>query len=475
MRRWLVPVAIAVVVILAGGTIALRAAPAQPSVRTIVLGGYPIGVVADDPAGLVLVFDGASLHAIDAHSGAVRYVTTSVGAFLAIDRRAQRVLFNSCCAAGGTRLDLTLADARSGRIVSRRSLPAGSIRAAVDQYTGRAFILYTNGVTSSGQVMVLDTRDGRLLRRQKVGLFPDSIGVDERSGHVFVTAFVPNWYAYMLDARDGRLLRRVWLDSAAGAAPGAIIVDARMSHAFVITPANTSVSVLDTRTGQRVRTTTAGTGPLTMAADSVTGRLFVSSATDGVVRVLDARTGRLLRSILVGRQPGMPVVSLRGGRVFVADTGSDTVSVLDAHNGTLIRTVPVGANPDSIAVDDRSGRAYVVARGASDRAGNPASGGRVSVLDAHSGRVLRSVSVGINPNGIVVDEPAGRVFVVNGGGSMPLPDRWGWVPAWLRQRVPALASRQPSSCLIFTPNGPPTPSASCRTEPGSVSVFDALN
>ncbi|HTD77687.1 MAG TPA: YncE family protein, partial [Chloroflexota bacterium] len=52
-------------------------------------------------------------------------------------------------------------------------------------------------------------------------------------------------------------------------------------------------------------------------------------------------------------------VDERRGRVFVANTRSDSVSVLDAGSGALLRTVVVGAGPSAAAVDERIGKVFV--------------------------------------------------------------------------------------------------------------------
>jgi len=64
--------------------------------------------------------------------------------------------------------------------------------------------------------------------------------------------------------------------------------------------------------------------------------------------------------------------------------------------------------------------------------------------------------VGVDPAVMRVDERTGRVFVLNKGGEVPVLDRWGWVPGWLRSNVPFL----------------PQHTAQTRRIPGSVSVLD---
>jgi YVTN family beta-propeller protein len=75
----------------------------------------------------------------------------------------------------------------------------------------------------------------------------------------------------------------------------------------------------------------------------------------------------------------------------------------------------------------------------------PMGSGSVSVLDARSGRLLRTIPVGVAPSAIAVDERAGRAFILNSGGTWEDkggPDTWRWVPAWIRHHLPFLQQQK---------------------------------
>ena len=54
---------------------------------------------------------------------------------------------------------------------------------------------------------------------------------------------------------------------------------------------------------------------------------------------------RVTRTIPVGGQPGAVAVDPAARTVYVANAGDGTVSVLDAATGTVTRTIPVGYSP----------------------------------------------------------------------------------------------------------------------------------
>jgi hypothetical protein len=80
----------------------------------------------------------------------------------------------------------------------------------------------------------------------------------------------------------------------------------------------------------------------------------------------------------------------------------------------------------------------------------------VSILDARTGALLRTLPVGVAANGMAVDERNGRVCVINGPSYVIVPDSWAWLPAWLRRRLPFL----------------PPPERHSRPVPGGVTMID---
>ena len=97
-----------------------------------------------------------------------------------------------------------------------------------------------------------------------------------------------------------------------------------------------------------------------------------------------------------------------------------------------MRRVALGGSPGRVAVDERAGRVVVLT------GGWPGTINHVSILDARTGAILRTLPVGVAANGMAVDEQNGHVFVINGPGFVILPDSWAWLPAWLRRRLPFL-------------------------------------
>lgn len=305
---------------------------------------------------------------------------------------------------------------------------------AVALHTGRTFVA-TSGDLIRGQfpvltVRVLDTVTGALLRTVPVAsgraVTSVAMAVDVHTGHVFVvyTGTPGARLVSMLDARSGGLLRQTALPHrsplSVGAGigmsllPAAIAVDARIGRVFVTNPASDTVNVLDTHSGALLRTLALGPAPTALAVDAPAGHVFVATGLDRTVRMLDAASGRVLRTVRLGFYPNAVVVDAGTGRAFVTTrntmdsrghpTGTGRVALLDARSGRLLRTTPVAGTLAGIAVAERADHVFVLSA-------TGAGQGIISMLDAASGRVLYTTPLGRYPQGVTVVERTGRVVV----------------------------------------------------------------
>jgi YVTN family beta-propeller protein len=78
---------------------------------------------------------------------------------------------------------------------------------------------------------------------------------------------------------------------------------------------------------------------------------------------------------------------LAGGRAFVTDQYGGTVTVFDASSLAVLKTIPVGEYPEGIAAS-RDGRRVYVANWFSDT---------LSIIDAETLAVVGTAAVGAGP------------------------------------------------------------------------------
>jgi DNA-binding beta-propeller fold protein YncE len=189
---------------------------------------------------------------------------------------------------------------------------------------------------------------------------------------------------------------------------------------LLVVAATRGLAIRPTPTGPLVWTTALDGFPQSIVVDAQTHRAFITTMPLGVgagsarMSVLDTDTGAVLRRMVIGGNGYAPaVVDERAGRVVVAASVqvrsgpgiAGIVRVLDAHSGGLVRAVTVGLFPQAVAVDEQMGRAFVTSLGF-------AGAGLLGVLDTRTGRLLRTVNVGMDPHDqILVDTRRERVFV----------------------------------------------------------------
>ncbi len=167
------------------------------------------------------------------------------------------------------------------------------------------------------------------------------------------------------------------------------------------------------------------------AIDLVTGRLFIAGqdhvAPDengmitpddtGTVSTVDLATRRLIRTVRIGWGPSDIAVAAWAGHVFVANSWlkdkyinspRGTVSMIDARSGRLLRTITVADTPIAIQADPVTGRIFVLS----------GMDGGISMLDARTGRVIGTIDAGshsylvFTPTGLALDSKSGHGFAV---------------------------------------------------------------
>lgn len=457
--RWTRAVAVVVLLGLSGLT-ALRHGATTPPVRTVILSQRPRAVALDTQTGLTFV---ATAGAGAREPGQVSLLATATGVLLrtvsvgldptalAVDERAGRVLVVNHQSGS-----VSVLDARSGRRIA--TVPVGLLprAVAVDERRGCALI-----VSDVGRVSLLDTRRATVLRAVAVGLSAWDVAVDEGSGHAVVVgtrldrAGQLRGSVSLLDVATGRVLYQV----AVGLLPRSVVLDTWRGRAVVFNADNPSMGVLDTRRGLLLRTIHLSPPPAAAGVDEPSGRVFVLSDAAASLRVLAATTGQLLATVAVGPNAGPALTRPPGDQAAVPDRRDGPASML-----YTVADDPPGA---LLAVDGWRGRVIVASTSPAARATLAMPARQVSVVDARSGAVLRTIPFDGAPVAVAVDELRGRAVVLTSAGAISRPvvgwDPWG---AW----ACALRTWLPGPALL--PLSPTTPRPPTRIVPAGVSVVD---
>jgi hypothetical protein len=326
---------------------------------------------------------------------------------------------------------LSLLDGLSGRLLATTVLPGPQpgnptpIRACgigVDVALDRALITRTPEGRAAPSAVIVDPHSGKVLATPRLYFGGCAVQVDEQNGRAFVLTasndYAPQAWATLtvVDLQSGT--------PAGSMAPGgqftALSLDDRIQRILLLgTDASNiaTIRVVDARTGALLRSMPLGTAPwnppanapsAALAIDTWTEHLFAAFPAHGMhtkatLLMLDATISAPPATVIVGIQPSAVAVDGTTHRAFVLDWGSSMprdptaapgdVSVVDTIRGAVLRHVLVGPDPQAVAVDERAGRVLVVNTGreSGNAGGAPPIPSSVSILDAQSGALIRTV------------------------------------------------------------------------------------
>ncbi|MFJ4427086.1 hypothetical protein ACKI1Q_27330 [Streptomyces galilaeus] len=121
-----------------------------------------------------------------------------------------------------------------------------------------------------------------------------------------------------------------------------------MKHAYAA--GVQSVFVIDTTRGQLTATVQVGGPPPGWRSPPDGRRLYITVVVAGSVSVIDTGTNQVLRTVTVGKNPTAVAAAPDGRHVYVTNAGSNDVSVIATDNDQVLTTIPVDDNPLEVAV-----------------------------------------------------------------------------------------------------------------------------
>lgn len=138
------------------------------------------------------------------------------------------------------------------------------------------------------------------------------------------------------------------------------------------------------------------------AAISSDGVAYVTRPrTDSVALIALAGSGPIvMASFQVGARPDDIVFNASGSTAYVTNLNAATVGVINTAAGAQVQSFPVPGGPLRIVVGPGQNTLYVTL-----------DNGALLVLDAATGALDTTLSVGMTPNGLALNAGAGRLYV----------------------------------------------------------------
>jgi DNA-binding beta-propeller fold protein YncE len=212
-------------------------------------------------------------------------------------------------------------------------------------------------VTHSGKVHILDLQS--LKERGEVNGLKASHGVavDNKSGHAFVTDGDRD-EVVMFDPASGRTLKTI----PAGKKPDSILFDPGSQKILAFNGEGGDVTVIDPSTGSVTGEIKLPSNPESVQADGK-GTVWVTMEDADAIAQIDTKAGKFVRSIpLAGCDGPAPLAFDPANRVLFSGCGNKVMMVTDADSGKILTSVPIGGDPDGIVFDAARKRLFVANR-----------------------------------------------------------------------------------------------------------------
>ena len=173
----------------------------------------------------------------------------------------------------------------------------------------------------------------------------------------------------------------------------------------ILNPFNKQITINQGVFDNKIKSISLNYSPFSLGLDSVHSKLYVTSP--NTISVIDTNTNKILETIKVKFTPYEIFVDMQSNKVYVPDSAGNTVSVIDGTNYKILKTTTVGKNPNSIAFNPNDNKVYVANKGDNT----------VSVIDGRNNNdiVVAIFEVGNNPTSVNINEGQNIFYVVNNG------------------------------------------------------------
>lgn len=236
----------------------------------------------------------------------------------------------------------------------------------------------------------------------------DYVTVDPDAGRLYVT------HSTVLHILDLASLKPIAELDGLKAAHG-VAIDAKSGHGFVTDGDSNAVVMFDLATDKEIKAIPAGQKPDAILRDPSSGMILAFNGDSATVSVIDPTKGAVVNTIKLPAGPEFPQADDKG-MVWVNMEDGNAIAAIDTKAMKLDHVIklPGCDGPAPLAFDP-------VNRVLFSGCGNKV----MTVTDADSGKVLTSVPIGGDPDGLAYDAGAGRIVVANRDGGWTIVDQKG--------------------------------------------------
>jgi DNA-binding beta-propeller fold protein YncE len=246
----------------------------------------------------------------------------------------------------------------------------------------------------------------------------DYLAVDSQARRLYVTH---SDRVVVVDVDNGSKLGEI------GNTPGVhgVALAPKLGRGFTSNGRENSVTIFDLKSLKELGRVKVGTGPDAILFDPATRRVFTMNGRGGDATAIEAASGQVAGTIPLGGRPEFAVADGKG-ELFVNLEDKSELLALDARKLTVLHRWPLapGEEPSGLAMDRAHRRLFSVC-------GNE----KMVILDADSGHIVATPTIGRGPDACIFDSKRGLAFSSNGrDGTLTMireesPDRFSEVAA----------------------------------------------
>ena len=231
---------------------------------------------------------------------------------------------------------------------------------------------------------------------------PFGIGINNKTNIAYTTNTRTNSVS-AVDLKNGKLIA-TFNNNSEKSHLREVIVDEEKNLIYVSNFGEPSdIWMIDGNTNSVLKTiNNTGNSTTGIAFNGQKTKIYTTNMKTNEIVLIDIASGKVENSFPSGGESPINLV-VDAGRIFVANQKSGTVTVLDASTGNLIKSIATGAGTIGIAYDIKSNKLYAANR----------QTGTTTVIDGDSYTILTDVKTGSHPNQVKVDPPTGVAYVIN--------------------------------------------------------------
>ena len=211
------------------------------------------------------------------------------------------------------------------------------------------------------------------------------------------------------------------IDSSSGKSIGAITglkgihgvaLDDTGKYGYISDGGANAVVVFDRQSLQTVASIPAGTGPDGIAFEPVTKTVWAFNGRSRNATVINTATQKVIATVALPGRPEFPVADGKGNVYDNIEDKSEIVR-LDAKDPKVTATWPLSPceGPSGLAIDRDGNRLFAVC-----------DEKKMAVVDAHTGKVIATPTIGDHPDAAAYDPKTKLAFSSNGDGTLTIID-----------------------------------------------------